>query len=72
MQLEDLLQGIAPIPNRKDLYIWPFNKAKYFYVKTGYNILAQELDVSQVEERRKQVLSIVWEAKVPSKLKVFG
>ncbi|XP_058732933.1 uncharacterized protein LOC131604515 [Vicia villosa] len=71
-ELCGVLDGLRVATNEVDRFVWPYDSSNIFSVKSCYALMARELGEAVMDENSRQVLDIMWGAKVPSKLKVFG
>ncbi|XP_058783327.1 uncharacterized protein LOC131658005 [Vicia villosa] len=71
-ELQNVLAGIEIKLNSADLIVWPFAVSKCFTVKSCYNLLIQELESGVEDPGIGHGLKLIWEAHVPSKIKIFG
>ncbi|XP_058741005.1 uncharacterized protein LOC131613343 [Vicia villosa] len=70
--LKNILSEIQPIPGAMDKCVWIPNSEKQFSVLSFYNVIIQVEDTGQLHESTKEALELLWETKVPSKIKIFN
>ncbi|XP_058760640.1 uncharacterized protein LOC131633987 [Vicia villosa] len=71
-ELQNMLLGIEVKANLEDVIVWPYDVSKCFTVRSCYKLLILE-HVHGVEELGiVHGLNLIWEAHVPSKIKIFG
>lgn len=56
----------------KEKCVWMANNNKLFSVNLFYKLIMQEEEVREVNETTMEALSVLWETKVPSKIKIFS
>lgn len=68
--IKTILCEIHPGRGIEDACVWVVNDNKLFYVQSFYKIIMQGEELTEVNEATKEALSLMWETKVPSKVKI--
>ncbi|XP_058762491.1 uncharacterized protein LOC131635875 [Vicia villosa] len=67
-----VLEGTYPNDSADDRFVWPFDPSNYYTVQSGYRFIMQDLNVIEMNSYCPQAMDLIWSAKVPSKLSIFG
>ncbi|XP_058726751.1 uncharacterized protein LOC131598139 [Vicia villosa] len=76
-ELKEIPLGIEPRKNEHDNFVWPLNEDGVFNVSSCYKKLMQGRADRVAEPRRMgarslEAAQILWELRMPSKVKIFG
>lgn len=66
-----MLEGLEPTRGNLDEYVWPLDRMEGFVVKTYYAKMLSKTGFLAAELASRDVIKVVWKAKMPSKVKIF-
>ncbi|KAI5416647.1 hypothetical protein KIW84_041613 [Lathyrus oleraceus] len=72
VELMEMMSETCPIIGSPNIFLWPCGYLNSFSVKSYYDKLLQAADLVELESVLKTTLELIWNMKIPMKVKNFG
>ncbi|GAU30369.1 hypothetical protein TSUD_57800 [Trifolium subterraneum] len=72
MEFEEMLDGVSVSPGSVDKWVWKYDTAAGFSVKSAYNLLHELLVQDQGDEGHCNAYKKLWKCSAPSKFVIHG
>lgn len=72
VELMEMMSETCPIIGSPNIFLWPCGYLNSFSVKSYYDKLLQAADLVELESVLKTTLELIWNMKIPLKVKNFG